>query len=122
MLGLLEETLGAGFFGLGLFDELHHAGERGILGALADGKLQAAALIEGSGENLASRGFGDRHRLAGEAGFVDVARSLDHRAIDRHMLAGTQDHDVADGEFLDFHKLVAAGTLHEGLIRPEFQE
>ena len=122
MLGLLEEPLRAGFFGLCLFDELHHAGQRGILGAFGDGKLQAAALVQGACENLASRGFGDRHRFAGEAGLIDVAGALDHHAIHRHMLAGAEKNDVADGEFLDFHEFVPAGALHEGFVGAELQE
>ena len=122
LLSLFEEPLGAGFLGLRLFDELHHPRQRGILGPLGDGKLEAAALVESSCEDLASRGFGDRHRFAGEAGFIDVARSFDDHSIDWHMLTGAQDDDIADGEFLDFHEHIAAGAFHHRLVGPELEE
>ena len=122
MLRLLEKPLRAGLLGLRLLDELNHARERGILRALADGKFQAAALIERAGKNRIADGLGDRHRLASETGFIDMARALHHGSIHRHMLARPQHHYIADIQFLDANHLRAAIALHQRLVRPQLQQ
>ena len=122
MFGFLKKALGARFFSLSLFNELHHAGEGGILGAFRYGQLQTAALVERSSEEGAANVLGHRHGFAGEARFIDMTGTLDHRTINGHMLAGTKHDNVTGIEFFNAHECGCAIAFQQRLVRSQLEK
>ena len=66
-------------------------------GILADGRqprLAAAANQEAAGEQLVAGLLFDLIRLAGDEGFIDLARPLDDLGIGKDLVAILEDHDI----------------------------
>src|SRR5260370_15308691 len=74
--------------------------------AFADGRdlhEQRARAVDRAADDRIALGFFDRNRFAGHERLIDTRAAADHRAIDRHALAGANAHEVVDFDVLDRH-------------------
>src|SRR5437879_648197 len=81
---------------LGLGDHLDDARQHGVGADLVGGHDEGAGAVDRAADHLRAGLLGDRHGLAGDGRFVDRARALAHRAVDRHLLARPHAQPVAD--------------------------
>ncbi len=63
-----------------------------------------------------------RHGLAGEHRFVDRRRAAHDHAVDRHLLAGAHDDQVAGDDVRHGHVDLGAAALHAGRLRLQADE
>ena len=111
-----------GFLRLRFRHEFHHSGQRGIIRAFRHSQLDAATLVDRACEQLAARVFRDRHRLAGQRGFIDMRLALGKLAVHRDLAAGFHHHGLADLQILDRHLDHRAAAFHRGGIGPQLQQ
>ena len=64
---------------------------------------ETSVLVQGRADHGVAFLFRDRHGLAGDHGFVEVAAAFGDRAIDGDFLAGTDAEQVADRDLIDRH-------------------
>ncbi len=104
----LDRQLGA----LGLLDQTDDLRQHRVPAHLGDAETEGTGGVERTAHNFRAHGLGHRHRLTGDHAFVDIGGTLHHRAIDRHLLAGADQHDVAQGDLLKGHFDGLTTALH----------
>ena len=62
--------------------------QRGLGAGAVDAHVEAAGAVQRAAGDAVACGLLDRHRLAGQHRFIDRASAFDHRAVDRHLVAG----------------------------------
>ncbi len=95
------EALDVGLAGLGALDEPLDAGEHRVGADLAGLDDEASGRVDRAARHLGAGRDVDRGRLAGDEAGVDGARPVEHGAVGRDLLAGSDDEVVADDELLD---------------------
>lgn len=96
MRGTISEQLRRRLRILRLLDQLDDLGKGRVSAHLGGAIAQRAALVDRRPNDFVADVLGHRHRLAGKHRFIDGRRALDHLAVDRKLVAGPQDHDVAE--------------------------
>ena len=111
---------------LGFFrgqDQFAHAAQRRVLAGAADLDFQDAGQVLRAGKNLVAGLLVHRQRFAGDGGLVERTLAADDDAVRRHVVAGADADDVADGKFAGGHFLLAAVLFEAaGLGGGEFDE
>ena len=105
---------------LGLLNQFDDLGECCVRTDFGGAVLERAALVDRRADHGVAHLFLDRHRLAGQHGFIDERRPLQHGAIDRYLVAGP-DHDRIAGHHLrgghlHFLAVTQNGRLGRGQI------
>jgi hypothetical protein len=81
---------------LRLRHHLHDLGQHGLRADLFGAHHEASSAIDRGADQPRAGDLLDRDGLAGQHRFVDARPSLDHDAVDGHLLAGTNAQHVAD--------------------------
>ena len=86
---------------LGLFrrqNQFAHAAQRGVLAGAADFDFQNAGKILRAGKNFIARLFVHGQRFTGDGRLVEGALAGHDHAVRRHIVAGPNANDIADGQ------------------------
>ena len=106
--------------GLGRLHQARHLGQEGVLGRGGRLEGERAAEVERAGLQAVAGRDRPRHAFAGDQRAVDLGSSLDDAPIDRHAIAGRQQHRHARPDLL--HGQVAlrsVGLPHRRAARRE---
>ena len=98
---------------LGLLDEPDDLRERGVAADALGAEAEGAALVQRGAGHAVAGALLDRDALAGEHRLVHARVPLDHGAVDRHLLPGAHEHDVADRHLLDRNLDLDAVAHHD---------
>ena len=95
---------------LGVLDEPGDARELGVAADARRADRQGTLFVAGRGEHAIPGGLADRDAFAGQHGLGHRRTSFEDDAVDGHLFAGSDDHDVAGLEFgdPDLDEVVAA--------------
>ena len=113
------KTLHGGFGALRCADHADDLRQHRVLTDFRGAVSQRSATVDGGAGDVAAHGFGDRHGFARDHRFVHVGISGNNDAVDRQLLAGTNDDDVSDTHVVDGDVGFLAVTHHAGCGRPE---
>ncbi len=108
----LDHRLRRRALGLRALDQVNDARERRVAPPARDAHVERAASVDRPGKHLVARRLVGRQRLAGHRRLVDAARAGDDRAVERNLLAGTNDDHRAD-RHLVHADAPFAGIVHQ---------
>jgi hypothetical protein len=109
----VDDALDRRFGGLRVLDEPNDPRERRLGADRARRDEQQPVGVDRSAGDALARRLGDRQALAGDERLVDVAAAFAHLAVDRHALAGTNDHQVAHRNGSERHVDVASIAAYQ---------
>ncbi len=107
---------------LRFLDQLDDLGKRSVGTHLGRAVAQRATLVDRRPDDLVPDLLGHRHRFARQHRFVDRRRALDHLAVDGKLVAGSQDHDVAEHDVGGCNLDLLAITENGGPGRGEVEQ
>ena len=90
---------------------LHDLRQQRVAADFVGAHHEAAAAIDGAADHARIFFLGHRHGFAGHHGFVERGMAVEHRAVDRHLVAGPHTQSVADRDGVERDFLVAAVVL-----------
>ena len=86
-------------------DEPLDAGQRGVVADRVDPHPQRESVAHRAGDDAVARPLRDRPRLAGDHRLVELGLAVDDRAVGGHPAARAHEHDVADAQLVERHRL-----------------
>ncbi|GBE26057.1 hypothetical protein BMS3Bbin02_02350 [bacterium BMS3Bbin02] len=93
------EKLGRRLARFGLGDQLHDAGQRGVIAACGHLRSDCAgSAVDRSCDDRGVNGLLHRSGLAGDQRFIEVGFTVDDHSVRRHACAGANQHDLARRE------------------------
>jgi hypothetical protein len=107
---------------LRVLDEMNDARQRRVPSQPADRDVEGAAAVDRPREYLVAWRLLGRQRLPCHRRLVHVAHAGMHPAVERNLLAGLDDHDVANPHVVDVHRHFKAVPADQGLGRREIHE
>ncbi len=110
--GLVGQTLAGRLRVLRVLHHGHDLGERGIRPHFGCHDSQGSRLVDRTANHLVARPFLHRQALPGDQRLIDAGRTRAHLAIDRNLLAGPHEHDIA-GHNLCRRNLDFLPTAHD---------
>jgi len=99
--------------GLRLVDHRDHPRKHGVGGRTRRHDIECADRIERARRDGIARTPDDRHRLAGQHRLVDLARTHDHRSVDRHPFAWPDPHAHARLDLLGADRALVLGPSED---------
>ena len=106
----IHQPLHGGFAHLGVFHQVDHLGQRGILANGTGFDVDEAIDVDRAGGDGIARAFGDGIALAGDKGFVHFGFAAHDLAVGGNAVARSAGDHIADGEF-------AAGAFGDAAVR-----
>jgi hypothetical protein len=86
---------------IGALDQVDDLREHGVRAYLGGHIPEGSGLVDGGSDDDIAANLGHRDRFAGHHGLIHRRRALAQLAVYRELLAGTDDHQVADDNLLD---------------------
>ena len=107
---------------LRLLHQVRDAGHARVGPDAGHAHVQRAVAVDRAREHLRIDRLLHRQRLAGQRRFVHLAAPVNHDAVDRHAVARTHQHGLAERHRLHRHPRVVAAAAHHRLARRQVQQ
>ncbi len=99
----IGHTLDGRLRSLRLAHHAHDLAQHGVTADVGGAQHDGAAPVEGGADDHVAGTAGDRQRLTGEHRLVDAAAAVHDDTVDRHLLTGSDAHEVAGSDSFDGH-------------------